>query len=82
VVGRGHVVADVWTGLLEGNVARDAARANATLPVIIPTGAGGAGAATDPRLDHAADWLLRQQDEQGRWANRYAYAGKMGRGHR
>ena len=36
-----------------------------------------AGAAGDPRLDHAVDWLLGQQDEQGRWANRYAYAGKM-----
>ena len=36
-----------------------------------------AGAAADPRLDHAVDWLLAQQDAQGRWANRYAYAGKM-----
>jgi hypothetical protein len=36
-----------------------------------------AGAGGDPRLDRAIDWLLAQQDEQGRWANRYAYAGKM-----
>ncbi len=32
---------------------------------------------TDPRLAHALDWLLAQQDDEGRWANRYAYAGKM-----
>jgi hypothetical protein len=36
-----------------------------------------AGAGRDPRLANAVDWLLAQQDEQGRWANRYAYAGKM-----
>lgn len=36
-----------------------------------------AGAAGDPRLGPALDWLLAQQDEQGRWANRYAYQGKM-----
>ncbi len=36
-----------------------------------------AGAAGDPRLEPAIEWLLSQQDEQGRWANRYAYAGKM-----
>jgi hypothetical protein len=36
-----------------------------------------AGAGGDPRLDAAVDWLLAQQDEQGRWANRYAYVGKM-----
>jgi hypothetical protein len=36
-----------------------------------------AGAAGDRRLDRAIAWLLAQQDEQGRWANRYAYAGKM-----
>ena len=36
-----------------------------------------AGLAADPRLDHAVDWLLCQQDEQGRWANRYAYQGKL-----
>jgi len=36
-----------------------------------------AGAAGDPRLERAVAWLLSQQDERGRWANRYAYAGKM-----
>jgi hypothetical protein len=36
-----------------------------------------AGAAGDPRLGPAIAWLLAQQDERGRWANRYAYAGKM-----
>ena len=36
-----------------------------------------AGAARDPRLEHAVEWLLEQQDDHGRWANRYAYAGKM-----
>jgi hypothetical protein len=36
-----------------------------------------AGAEGDPRLTNALDWLLTQQDAQGRWANRYAYAGKM-----
>jgi len=36
-----------------------------------------AGAGRDPRLAHAVDWLLSQQDDEGRWANRYAYAGKM-----
>lgn len=36
-----------------------------------------AGAATDPRLARAVDWVLGQQDAQGRWANRYAYQGKM-----
>ena len=36
-----------------------------------------AGAAGDPRIDGAIDWLLAQQDDQGKWANRYAYAGKM-----
>ncbi len=36
-----------------------------------------AGAGADPRLAHAVDWLLDQQDADGRWANRYAYAGKM-----
>jgi len=35
------------------------------------------GHARDPRLGHATGWLLSQQDEQGRWANRYAYAGKL-----
>jgi hypothetical protein len=36
-----------------------------------------AGAAGDPRLDRAIGWRLAQQDEDGRWANRYAYPGKM-----
>lgn len=36
-----------------------------------------AGAAADPRLGPAIDWLLAQGDGRGRWANRYAYAGKM-----
>jgi hypothetical protein len=36
-----------------------------------------AGAGRDPRLDHAIEWILAQQDGDGRWANRYAYAGKM-----
>ena len=36
-----------------------------------------AGAAGDPRLDRAVAWLLAQQDAEARWANRYAYAGKM-----
>jgi hypothetical protein len=34
------------------------------------------GMARDPRLQHAVQWLLEQQDEQGRWRNRYAYNGK------
>ncbi len=36
-----------------------------------------AGMGGDPRLRRAVDWLLAQQDANGRWANRYAYAGKM-----
>jgi hypothetical protein len=36
-----------------------------------------AGVGRDPRLANAVDWLLAQQDADGRWANRYAYAGKM-----
>ncbi|HEY6015051.1 MAG TPA: hypothetical protein VIU37_13640 [Candidatus Limnocylindrales bacterium] len=36
-----------------------------------------AGAAADPRIGPAIDWILAQQDELGRWANQYAYAGKM-----
>lgn len=35
------------------------------------------GLAEDPRLDRAVDWVVAQQDAQGRWPNRYAYAGKM-----
>jgi hypothetical protein len=36
-----------------------------------------AGAGSDPRLANAVDWLLDQQDDQGRWKNRYRYSGKM-----
>lgn len=36
-----------------------------------------AGSAGDPRLGPAIAWLLAQQDAEGRWANRYAYEGKM-----
>jgi hypothetical protein len=36
-----------------------------------------AGAAGDPRLGPAVEWLLGQQDDRGRWANRYPYRGKM-----
>ena len=36
-----------------------------------------AGMAADPRLDRAVDWVAAQQDAQGRWPNRYSYAGKM-----
>ncbi len=36
-----------------------------------------AGHAGDPRLDHAVEWLLAQQVAAGRWANLYAYKGKM-----
>ncbi|HEX7950481.1 MAG TPA: hypothetical protein VF494_09045 [Candidatus Limnocylindrales bacterium] len=35
------------------------------------------GRAADPRLRPAVSWLLEQQAEPGRWANRYPYAGKM-----
>ncbi len=42
------------------------------LEALVAAGAGG-----DPRLGRAVDWLLAQQDERGRWANRYPYAGKM-----
>lgn len=38
---------------------------------------GEAGAAGDPRLRPAVGWLLRQQDTDGRWKNRYPYVGKM-----
>jgi hypothetical protein len=34
------------------------------------------GHARDERLAAAYDWLLTQQDADGRWANRYAYHGK------
>ena len=33
------------------------------------------GYARDPRLEHALEWLVRQQDG-GRWVNRYAYNGR------
>jgi hypothetical protein len=36
-----------------------------------------AGAGRDRRLERAVDWLVAQQDAHGRWANRYAYLGKM-----
>ncbi len=36
-----------------------------------------AGFAKDPRLGPAIEWLLARQDALGRWANDYAYAGKM-----
>jgi len=36
-----------------------------------------AGAAGDPRLGPAIDWLIAGQDDRGRWVNRYAYTGKM-----
>jgi hypothetical protein len=42
------------------------------LEALVEAGAGG-----DPRLAPAVDWLLGQQDDQGRWANRYPYTGKM-----
>jgi hypothetical protein len=35
------------------------------------------GQAQDPRLAPAVEWVLRQQDAQGRWRNRYAYNGKL-----
>lgn len=34
------------------------------------------GAAADPRLDQAYEWLVGLADEGGRWKNRYAYRGK------
>jgi len=34
------------------------------------------GHARDPRLEHALAWLANQQDDRGRWRNRYAYARK------
>lgn len=36
-----------------------------------------AGAAGDPRLAAAFDWLLAQRGPDGRWTNRYAYEGKL-----
>jgi hypothetical protein len=34
------------------------------------------GHATDPRLQNALQWVEGQQDDRGRWTNRYAYQGK------
>ena len=34
------------------------------------------GQATDPRLDHAYEWLTGLAGDRGRWKNRYAYTGK------
>lgn len=36
-----------------------------------------AGAAGNPRLASAVEWLLAQRDSDGRWRNRYSYAGKL-----
>jgi hypothetical protein len=36
-----------------------------------------AGAAADPRLNSAFEWLRAQADGSGRWTNRYSYAGKL-----
>jgi hypothetical protein len=36
-----------------------------------------AWAGGDPRLEPAVEWLLAQQDGEGRWKNRYPYNGKM-----
>lgn len=38
---------------------------------------GELGRARDPRLAHATEWLLSQQDDRGRWPNRYPYSGKL-----
>lgn len=35
-----------------------------------------AGMAADPRLDRAVAWIVTQQNAEGRWSNRYSYAGK------
>ena len=32
--------------------------------------------AADPRLDRAVSWIVTQQNAEGRWSNRYSYAGK------
>lgn len=34
------------------------------------------GRARDARLGHALEWVVAQQDADGRWANRHAYNGK------
>lgn len=36
-----------------------------------------AGAATDPRLDEALDFVLAKADAEGRWPMEYSYQGKM-----
>ena len=46
-------------------------------PGYLPKEVCEAGAGGDPRIRRALDWILAQQDELGRWTNRYAYAGKM-----
>jgi hypothetical protein len=38
---------------------------------------GELGYLSDARLERALEWLLSEQDEQGRWKNRYAYNGKL-----
>lgn len=38
---------------------------------------GELGRAKDSRLANAIEWLVSQQDENGRWRNRYPYAGKL-----
>jgi hypothetical protein len=35
------------------------------------------GRGRDARLARAIEWLLSQQDAEGRWHNRYPYAGKL-----
>ena len=42
-----------------------------TLEVLVELGHAG-----DPRLEAAVAWVREQQDEHGRWRNRYAYKGK------
>lgn len=37
---------------------------------------GALGLARDARLDAAVEWLLAQQDRQGRWCNRHSYSGR------
>ena len=36
-----------------------------------------AGLSEDPRLAEAIEWVLSQQDDQGRWTMTYSYNGKM-----
>jgi hypothetical protein len=38
---------------------------------------GELGRGKDPRLGTAIEWVLSQQDDRGRWTNRYPYAGKL-----